>query len=139
MQYFDLVFDECKKLNIALESTFKCDDLFFVSANISEIIFGLRNNAILFGYYPERYEYGKTMLLKDVFVRIDFDKQRQYSVNELNSFIKSEFKDCHTSSSYKTIEEQLTSLNILLEFMNSSAVNWEEKFVSYKKNNSFEW
>ena len=139
MQYFDLIFDECKKLNVALEDTFEHQNLFFISADISEIIVGLGNNAIVFGYYPERYEYGQIMFLKGISIRMGFNKERQYSVSELDSFIKNNFKAPDMSYPLKTLEEQLNSLATLLEFIAVNKVNWEEKFVAYKKSNTFEW
>ena len=97
MQYFDLIFNECKKLNELLTDKFINNELFFIDANISEVSYGLNKNLVIFCYYPERYEYGKIMNLKGVNIRIDYDKERQYSVSELNSFFKNHFK----SNSFK--------------------------------------
>ena len=139
MEYFDLIFNECKKLNDIMESTFVEKELFFISANISEIVYGLDNNAIVFCYYPERYEYGKNMFLKGIKIRVNFQKEREYSINELYSFIKNDFKFYETLSSFKSIEEQLPTISYLLEYIIIYKTNWEEKFISLKKKTTYDW
>lgn len=140
MQYFDLIFNECKKINNALESAFIEKELFFISANISEVVYGLRNDVLIFCYYPERYEHGKIMLLKDVILRFDNDKAREYSLNQLSSFFQNDCKFYEDVNIFKRHEEYVRSI---IETLNQCKVDtnneWEQKFILYKKSISAKW
>ncbi|MFO0321359.1 MAG: hypothetical protein ACK504_02915 [Bacteroidota bacterium] len=139
MQYFDLIFDECKKLNEILDKTFRNNELFFIDANIAEITYGLDKDAIVFCYYPERHEYGKIMLLKDVFIRLSFDMQRQYSISQLYSFFQNNFKFYEESSKLIATGEYIDLIQSVLHLLNLNKNEWEEKFILYKKSITPKW
>jgi hypothetical protein len=139
MQHFNLIFDECEKLNKSLDSTFIDSDLFFIGANISEISYGLNENAIVFCYYPERYEYGKIMLLKGVLVQLAYDKKRQYSIDELNSFFSNNCEFYNVSNSFVTLEEWMVSIKKLMEYLDKNKSDWEQKFIFYKSSITPKW
>lgn len=139
MQYFDLIFEECKKLNEILNNAFKNNELFFIDANIAEITYGLDKDAIVFCYYPERYEYGKIMLLKDVALRLSYDKQRQYSISQLYSFFQNNCKFYEESNKFITTEEYMDLIQSVIQTLNLNKIEWEEKFILYKKSITPEW
>lgn len=139
MKHFDLIFDACKELNALLKGTFINKDLFFREANISEIVYGMDQNSIVFSYYPDKYEYGKIMTLKAVYLRLDFNAERQYSINELGSFFQNQCEYFENSNTFKSTEDQIESLSAVLQQLESNKSNWEEKFVRYKNSISPEW
>lgn len=139
MEHFDLIFNECEKLNHYLNNTFIDGDLFFIGANISEISYGINENVIIFCYYPERYEYGKTMLLKDVQIQLAHDKKRQYRIDELNSFFSNNCEFYDVSNSYVTPEEWMNSIKKLMAYLDKNHSDWEQKFVFYKSSITPKW
>jgi hypothetical protein len=140
MQYFDLIFDECKKLNTSLCDVFVEKQLFFISANISEIVYGLDNIVFVFCYYPERYEYGKIMFLKDVRLRIDHDKGREYSLNQLSSFFQNDCKFYQEGNNFLSPHDYIILIRETLDqFEINKNKEWERKFIRYRKSILPKW
>ncbi len=126
-------------MNELLEITFVDNSLFFISANISEISYGLDQNKIIFCYYPDQYEYGKIMNSKGAIIHMNYDRERQYSIRGLNSFFKNECEFYEVSNAYRTLEEQIDSVKIFLQNLKLNKTNWEEKFILYKKSITPTW
>ncbi|RFS17072.1 hypothetical protein [Emticicia sp. C21] len=134
MKYFDLIFDECKRLNDALENTFPSNLKFFMGANLHEIVYGLNNDYIVFCYYPERYDYGRMMLLKDVIIRLNYSGERRYSILEITSFLQNDCKRYVAAERIPSLEDFLNLVKSFLLFeFDSTNRDWEEKFIAYQK------
>lgn len=140
MKYFNLIFDECKRLNDALEEIFSPNLKFFVGANLHEIIYGLDNDYLVFCYYPERYDYGRIMLLKDVVIRLNYSNERKYSILEITSFLLNDCKRYAEADRIPSLEDFLNLVKSFLSFeFDRTNKDWEQKFISYKESLIKKW
>lgn len=135
MIYFDLVFDEAKKINIALNDLIETDQIWFVSASLEKIVYATNEAEIIFNYNPNRYEFGKYMSLKGLIYRFNHEKERQYSIADVISFIESGFNDYQSDYSVYSVEQILDKLKIFLSLIKEDKnMNWEQLFIANFKN-----
>jgi hypothetical protein len=135
MKYFNLVLESCLSINQELTFKFKDKDICFLRASLEEIAYRFDNMEIIFNYSPERYDYGKIMLLKDIMVKIDCNSSRMYSINEVISFCRNSFRYYETEFKIYTVKEMVDNLiffeNIIVSSENKS---WESKLIEFKRN-----
>jgi len=130
MKYFELVHNECIRLNKVLDKRYR--DVYFISSSQTEIIYANNNHNLIFVYAPSQYEYGNTMFLKGLRIRLDCDVEREYSLIQVTSFLQS---DCVSfSEDYKTLPlDQLMDQFDLFQNLHNNHKGWELKYKEYLK------
>lgn len=135
MKYFSLIFKTCAHINQELTNKFTEDEIWFLRASLHEIVYGTNEMEIIFNYSPERYNYGKDMILKGIVVKINYDSHRLYSINEIISFCNNKFQNYN--SEYKVYGTQ-EAIGELLLFIETTSLKensaWENEFIKYNQN-----
>lgn len=128
----ELIFTEIKTINKIIEEENLTQKLTFSSASVNEFIYAMKGYQIIFEYYPDRYEFGKSMVLKGTSIRLNFDVKRNYDSIELLRFITNrELPDSSDNLSHK---EQFTlTLECLHEIEKDKNSDWENEFNVYLK------
>lgn len=132
MKYFDLIIDTCKLINEHISLNFKEDEIWFISASLEQVNYGRNDMEIIFNYAPEKYEYGKAMILKGVVVKIAYDAKRMYTITDVISFIENEYSHVESDYTIYSVEQSVKKINLFLSLIKEERNNgWEVKFNEY--------
>jgi hypothetical protein len=126
-----LICSELKALNSTIEEEENFNqELLLYSASIDEIVYAMDKYQIIFAYFPERYEFGNTMLLKGTYIRLDWDDERRYNTKDLLSFLRKD--ESFDPSKYNSYQEIFTlTLECLKEIDVGQNSNWESEFKKF--------
>ncbi len=130
MKYFDLIIDECKRINEVLIK--QNDDFYFANASQSRITYGFNLGLLIFRYDPERYEYGSVMVLKGLHIKFNHDTEKEYPVSEALSFLQNNCKEFKTSPDTLSLEEHLKEFNSFINLV-PKYENWNELYKKHLK------
>ena len=130
MKYFDLVRSECIKINKIIDSRY--DTLFFIEASLQKIVYGDRNNFLIFSYAPERNEYGEIMILKGLIIRSTDSTSKEYPINQIVSFLQNDCQFFEEKTELISLKEQLNNYDSY-KVLRKIYPEWELKYQEYIK------
>ncbi|MBA6156663.1 hypothetical protein H3Z83_09070 [Tenacibaculum sp. S7007] len=129
MKYFDLIYDECLRINKILDSRYK--SFSFLESSLYKIIYENEDHMLIFGYYPERYEYGKSMFLKGLMIQTA-NMNVESSLVQIVSFFKNDCKFFEEDKKKYSLDELLNYYDFYrLHYKNYP--DWEFKYQKYLK------
>ncbi len=135
MKYFEMIYNECLRINKILDSRYKTFS--FLESSLSKIVYQNEDHMLIFGYYPERYEYGKTMDLKGMMMINTNNMNIEFSLVQIVSFFKNDCDFFEEDSKKYSLDELLDYYDFFrLHSKNHS--NWEEKLQKYL-NEKYPW
>lgn len=130
MKYFDLINNECVRINNALDK--EALVFYFINGSQNEISYGFNLGILSFIYSPERYEWGKVMVLKGLMVKLNKGEQIEYPVSEVLSFLQNDCQKINSSYSILSIAENLEEFYLFLELY-PKYPKWEVEYKQYLK------
>jgi len=134
MKHFELIVVTCNMINQELMLKFQENEIWFISASIEKIVYGVDEMEIIFLYSPERYEYGQVMILKELIVKMEYDEKRMYSVTDVISFIENNFNEFQSDYTIHSLEEIVKKLVLFMSIIKKeSSTNCENLFNDYLK------
>lgn len=127
MNYFNMIYDECVRINSAIERRYTT--FYFLESSLHQIVYQNEGDTLTFGYYPERYECGKTMDLKGLMISTR-NMSMAYSVVHIVSFFKNNcafFEEDNTKYCIDTLLDYYDFFRLNAK----KNVDWEAKLQTY--------
>jgi hypothetical protein len=129
MKYFDLIYNECLRINKVLNSRYK--SFSFLESSLNKIVYENEGHILIFGYYPERYEYGKVMYLKGLMIQ-GVNMSVECSLVQVVSFFLNDCKLFEEGNKEYSLDELLDYYDFY-RLESKKYPDWELKYKEYFK------
>lgn len=127
MNNFKIIYNECLKINRVLDLRYKTFS--FLESSLHKIVYQNEDHILTFGYYPERYEYGKTMNLKGLMISTS-NMNTDFSVVLIASFLKNNCVFFEEDNKKYSLDELLDYYDFF-RLHSKNYFSWEEKLQKY--------